>query len=102
MTVDSPTMRGKSFDCVAFQREQRDRISRKLMAMTAEEQMDYLRNAEIKDPVLRRIWERSPRAKLLPLRPVSGSRVGRSQRNDGQGQELRLRRLSARATETPQ
>ena len=32
--------------------------------------MDYLRNVEITDPILRRIWERSPRAKLLPLRLV--------------------------------
>ncbi|MXX76400.1 MAG: type II toxin-antitoxin system VapC family toxin [Holophagales bacterium] len=67
MTPEPEKNREKGFDCVAFQREQRDRISRKLIAMTAEEQMDYLRNAEIKDPVLRRIWERSPKAKLLPL-----------------------------------
>lgn len=67
--------RKKGFDCVAYQREQRDRISRKLMSMTEKEQMDYLRNAEIKDPVLRRIWERSPRTKLLPLRLAPDSEV---------------------------
>lgn len=70
MTAECTTKAKKSFDCVAFQREQRDRIGRKLMSMTAEEQMDYLRNAEIKDPILRRIWERSPRGKPLPLRLV--------------------------------
>lgn len=75
MTAESTTKTRRSFDCVAFQRQQRDRISRKLNAMTVEEQMDYLRNAEIKDPILRRIWQRSPRAKLLPLRLVQGSEV---------------------------
>lgn len=58
----------KGFDCVVFQREQRDRISRKLNAMTPEERVDWLRNPEITDPILRRILERSPRTKLLPLR----------------------------------
>ena len=56
----------KGFDCVAFQREQRDRISRKLEAMTKEEQLDYLRNVEITDPILRRGMERAPRGTLRP------------------------------------
>ena len=54
----------KGFDCVSYQREQRDRISRKLNAMTREEQLDYLRNVEITDPILRRIMERAPRGTL--------------------------------------
>ena len=54
----------KGFDCVAFQREQRDRISRKLEAMTPEEQHDWLRNVEITDPILRRFMERAPRGTL--------------------------------------
>ena len=49
----------KGFDCVAFQREQRERISRKLNTMTKEEQLDYLRNVEITDPILRRVMERA-------------------------------------------
>ncbi|MDE2975902.1 MAG: hypothetical protein OXU63_00100 [Acidobacteriota bacterium] len=53
----------KSFDCVAFQREQRDRISRKLNAMTPEERVDWLNNLEITDPILRRVWERSRKVK---------------------------------------
>lgn len=57
----------KGFDCVAFQREQRDRISRKLNAMTPEERMDWLRNVEITDPILRRFMERAPRVKLSEL-----------------------------------
>ncbi len=65
----------KSFDCVGFVREQRDRISRKLEAMTPEEQVEWRNNREITDPILRRIWERSPRAKLLPLRLVADSGV---------------------------
>ena len=54
----------KGFDCVAYQREQRDRISRLLNSMTEEERSDWLRNVEITDPILRRIWERSPRGTL--------------------------------------
>lgn len=54
----------KSFDCVAFQREQRDRISRKLNATTPEERVDWLNKLEITDPILRRFWERSRKAKL--------------------------------------
>ncbi len=60
----------KGFDCVAFQREQRERISRKLNAMTPEERVGWLRNVEVTDPILRRFMERAPRTKLLPLRRV--------------------------------
>lgn len=54
----------KGFDCVAFQREQRDRISRKLNTMTREERVDWLCNVEITDPILRRCMERAPRGTL--------------------------------------
>ena len=54
----------KNFDCVAYQREQRDRISRKLNAMTREERLDWLCNVEITDPILRRCMERAPRGTL--------------------------------------
>ncbi len=66
----------KSFDCVGFIREQRDRISRKLEAMAPEERVDWLRNVEITDPILRRVWERSPKVKLSELgasRPGPGA-----------------------------
>ncbi len=54
----------KGFDCVAFQREQRARISRKLSAMTREERVDWLCNVEITDPILRRCMERARRSSL--------------------------------------
>ncbi len=54
----------KGFDCVAFQRKQRDRISRKLSTMTREERVDWLCNVEITDPILRRCMERAPRGTL--------------------------------------
>ena len=64
MTADSTARRGKSFDCVAFQREQRVRISRMLNSMTREERVDWLCNVEIADPILRRCMERAPRGTL--------------------------------------
>lgn len=57
----------KSFDCVGFMREQRDRISRKLETMTPEERVHWMNNREITDPVLRRIWERSRKVKPTEL-----------------------------------
>ncbi len=54
----------KGFDCVAFQRKQRDRISRKLDAMTPEERVAWMRNVEITDPILRRFMERARRSNL--------------------------------------
>jgi hypothetical protein len=65
MTTPDTAKKGKkSFDCVAFQREQRDRISRMLNAMTKEEQLDWLRNVEVTDPILRRFMESAPRGTL--------------------------------------
>ena len=64
----SPESERKRFDCVAFQREQRDRISRMLNAMTKEERIDWLRNVEITDPILRRFMERAPRGTLREAR----------------------------------
>lgn len=64
----------KGFDCVAFQREQRDRISRKLNAMTPEKRVDWLRNVEVTDPILRRFMGRAPRVKLGELGAPSPDR----------------------------
>lgn len=67
----------KTFDCVAFEREQRGRISRMLNAMTREERIDWLRNVEITDPILRRFMERAPRGSLLRANtPAVGSDAG--------------------------
>lgn len=60
----------KGFDCVAFQREQRYRISRKLNAMTSEERVDWLRNVEVTDPILRRFMERARADGLCPSLPT--------------------------------
>lgn len=64
MTAESEKKTKKRFDCVAFQREQRDRISRMLNSMTREERVDWLCNVEITDPILRRVMERAPRGTL--------------------------------------
>ena len=66
MTAESGKKTKKGFDCVAFQREQRDRISRMLNAMSREERVDWLCNVEITDPILRRCMERAPRGTLRP------------------------------------
>ena len=47
---------------MAFQREQRDRISRKLEAMTPEERVVWMKNLEPTDPILRRVMERARRS----------------------------------------
>lgn len=64
MTNPDTAKSKRRFDCVAFQREQRDRISRTLNAMTKEEQLGWLRNVEVTDPILRRFMERAPRGTL--------------------------------------
>lgn len=69
----------KGFDCVAFQREQRDRISRKLEAMTPEERVAWMRNVEITDLILRRCMERARRGTLAKAGispPISEVRGG--------------------------
>ena len=63
-----PESARKTFDGVAFQREQRDRISRMLNAMTKEERIDWLRNVEITDPILRHFLERAPHGALREAR----------------------------------
>ncbi len=50
----------KRFDCVAFERDQRDRIGRMLNAMTREERVDRLCNVETTDAILRRSAEIAP------------------------------------------
>ncbi len=64
MTPDTTRKGKKGFDCVAFQREQRDRISRMLNAMTREERVAWLCTVEPTDPVLRRIMQEAPRGTL--------------------------------------
>ena len=52
MKSDSPE---KSFDSVAFMREQRARLSEKMTAMGSEEFRRWLRNKEYDDPTLARL-----------------------------------------------
>lgn len=76
MTAESGKKTKKGFDCVAFQREQRDRISRMLNAMTKEERVDWLCNVEITDPILRRVMDRAPKGTLGTARvPAPDSEV---------------------------
>ncbi len=51
----------KSFDCVAFMRETRDRISREIEHMNHKELEAWLRSREYTDPTLKRIAELFPR-----------------------------------------
>ena len=53
----------KSFDCVAYQREQRKRLGKKLEGMSSEEIGAWMRDYRPTDPILRRVWDRSPRIK---------------------------------------
>ena len=46
--------REESFDCVAFMREARDRISAKMATMSREEFHHWLRSYRYSDPVLQR------------------------------------------------
>lgn len=51
----------KPFDCVAFMRETRDRISREIEHMNHEELEAWLRSHEYTDPTLKRIAALFPR-----------------------------------------
>ncbi|MDE0441447.1 MAG: hypothetical protein OXL38_04920 [Gammaproteobacteria bacterium] len=49
----------KSFDCVAFMREQRARLSEQMTAMGSEEFRRWLHNKEYDDPTLARLKAQS-------------------------------------------
>ena len=51
----------KDFDCVAYQREQRKRLSRKFEGMTNGEINAWIRDYRPTDPILRRFMERTRR-----------------------------------------
>ncbi len=48
----------KSFDCVAFQRAQRDKLGKKFETMSSEEIGTWMRDYRPTDPKLRRLVER--------------------------------------------
>ena len=52
MKTDVPE---KSFDCVAFMREQRARLSEKMNSMSGEEFRRWLRDSEYSDPRLAKL-----------------------------------------------
>ena len=53
----------KGFDCAAFQREQREKLGKKLEGMSSEEIGAWMRDYRPTDPILRRVWDRSRRIK---------------------------------------
>ena len=53
----------KGFDCVAYQREQREKLGKKLEGMSSEEVGVWMRDYRPTDPILRRVWDRSRRIK---------------------------------------
>lgn len=61
VTAESTTKPRWSFDCVAFQREQRTRLSRKCEGMTNGEINAWIRDHRAADPILRRCMERTRR-----------------------------------------
>lgn len=48
----------KEFDCIAVKREAQDRIYEDIKNMSAEQQIEYFRNA-VKDSPFREWWERA-------------------------------------------
>lgn len=71
------------FDCVAYQREQRKRLSRKFEGMTNAEINAWIRDYRPTDPILRRFMERTRRtptgAESVP--DMGSDEVDVSQRN---------------------
>ena len=68
---------GTKFDCVAFMREARDRISKKMATMSREEFRHWLRSYRYSDPVLQRLADEArsgnPRTATPLRRPSSDS-----------------------------
>ena len=59
--MTEPTRKG--FDCVAFQRAQRERLSKKFEGMSNDEINAWIRDYRPTDPVLRRIMDRARRGR---------------------------------------
>ena len=68
--------RKKSFDCVAFMREARDRVSDKMATMSREEFRRWLRSYRYSDPALQRLADEARSGE-------QGSRPPRRVQRDG-------------------
>ena len=64
----------KSFDCVKWTRETRDRISAEIRDMSYEEFRQWLEARRPKDPFLAKLFDRktSPKGVRAPARPPAG------------------------------
>ena len=82
----------KGFDCVAFQREQRDRISRMLDAITSEERVAWLRSLEPTAARLRRPIKEP--ARTPPAGPAGRDRGPTHRTSNGRTKEPRRRNHS--------
>lgn len=62
----------ESFDCVAYLRQARDRLSAEIRDMSYEELIRYLRTHRYADPVLQRLADRAAQQAAAGDRPASG------------------------------
>ena len=63
MTANRPE---KSFDCVAFMREARSRLSRKMNSMSGEEFRHWLHHGKYSDPRLAKLAAQARLAEKMP------------------------------------
>ncbi len=63
---------GKSFDCVAYMRQARDRLSAEIEDMSYDELVRYLRAHRYADPVLQRLADRAAQQADAGPPPATG------------------------------
>ncbi|MCY3819664.1 MAG: hypothetical protein OXH52_09935 [Gammaproteobacteria bacterium] len=73
MTTAERDATGKSFDCVAFMREARSRLSEKMNTMSSEEFRHWMRHHEYSDPRLAKLAAQARPARKARGRPESGA-----------------------------
>ena len=62
----------KEFDAVAMMRAARDKISAEIEGMTLEEELKWLASRELRDPLLRRLRDRTAQQADATDRPSAG------------------------------
>ena len=72
MTTDKKNAAQKSFDCVAFMREARSRLSEKMNSMSSEEFRHWMSHHQYSDPRLAKLAAQGRSARKDPARPESG------------------------------
>lgn len=71
MTTAERDAKGKSFDCVAFMREARSRLSERMNSMSSEEFRHWMRHQEYSDPRLAKLAAQGRPARKAPKHPES-------------------------------